>query len=94
MFCAGSALLGGLHFNSMAAAAGVSVGASLSAVQYVPLGRRPVSIATDGIVPIEPIPVAVVAIVSVAVVAVSYSVIYQGSILVLTELADQLGFQS
>ncbi len=40
------------------------------------------------------IPVAVVAVGSVAVVTVSYSVIYQGAILVLTELTDQLGFQS
>lgn len=47
-----------------------------AAAQYVLVSHRPVPIATDGIVAV------------VAVVAVSYPVIYQGSVLVLTELAD------
>lgn len=91
MCCAGprAAMLGGLYPASVAVAAGASVGASLSG--------RPVPIATDSVLPIDGIPVAVVAvvaIVSVAVVAVGYPVVYQGSVLVLAELADQLGFQS
>lgn len=98
MSCAGSsaAMLGGLYPASMARSAGPSVDAGLTAIQYLLLSHRPVSITTDGIVPIVAIPVAVVAvvaIVSIAVIAVNYSVIYQGSILVLTELADQFGFQ-
>ena len=52
-----------------------------------------VGASSDGIVPIVAIPVAV-ATVAIVSVAVSYFVINQGSILVLTELADQLGFQS
>lgn len=89
-------MLGGLYPASMAVSAGASVDACLTAVQYFLLSRGSVPIATDGIFPIDAIPVAVaaIAIVSIAVVAVSYSVIYQGSILVLTELADQLGFKS
>lgn len=47
-----------------------------AAVQYVLLRYRAVPIATDGIVAV------------VAIVAVSYPVIDQGSILILTELAD------
>lgn len=87
-------MLGGFYFASMAVGAGASVGASLSTVHDFLLSHRPVSIATDGVVPIDAIPVAVVAIVSMAVVAISYPVVNQGSVLVLTELADQLGFQS
>lgn len=55
-------------------------GASLSSILYFQLGHRPVPIATSGILP-------------VAIVAVSYSVIYQGSVLIFTKLADQLGLQ-
>lgn len=84
-----AAMLGGLYPASITVTAGTSVGATLTAIRYVLLSHRPVPIATDAIVPIVAIPVAVV-----TVVAVSYSVIYQGSVLVLTELADQLGFQS
>lgn len=84
-----AAMLGGLYAASITVTAGTSVGATLTAIQYVLLSHRPVPMATDGIVPIVAIPIAVV-----TVVAVSYSVIYQGSVLVLTELADQLGFQS
>lgn len=91
MCCAGSlaAMQGGHCLASIAAGAAVSVGASVS--------HRTVPVATGGIVPIVAIPVAVVAIVpvvSIAVVAVGQSVVYQGSVLVLTELADQLGLQS
>lgn len=47
-----------------------------AAVPYVLLSHRAVPVATDGIVAV------------VAIVAVSYPVIDQGSILILTELAD------
>lgn len=89
MSCAGSfaAMLGGLYPPSVAVSVGARVGGdSLTAVDYLVLSHRSVPIATDGVVPIIAIP-------AVAVVAVSYSVIYQGSVLVLAELADQLGFQ-
>lgn len=90
--CAGpfAALLGGFY------PASVAVGACTRAAsaRYVLLSQRPVPITTDGIVPIVAIPVAVVAVVSIAVVAVGYLVVYQGSVLVFTELADQLGLQS
>lgn len=92
MCCAGSfaAMLGGLYPASTTVGAGV--GATLTAIQCV--SNWPVPIATDGIVPIVAIPVAVGSVAVVAVVAVSYSVVYQGSVLVLTELADQLGLES
>lgn len=77
-------MLGGLYPASTTVTAGPSVGAT---GQYVLPSHGLVPIATSGIVPI-------VAVVSVAIVAVSHSVIYQRSVLVLTELADQLGFQS
>lgn len=60
--------------------------ASLSAIQDFLLGRRPVTMAAIAIVAIDAVPVAIV--------AVSYSVIYQGAVLVLTELTHQLGLQS
>lgn len=90
-------MLGGLCLASVAVSAGASADAGLTAVHRLLVRRGPVPMATDGILPIDAIPVAVVAVVtvvSVAVVAVSSSVIYQGSVLVLAELADQLGFQS
>lgn len=67
-----------------------SVNADLTITQDVLLGHGAVSIATNCVVAIS---IAVVAIVAVSV-AVGYSVIYQGAVLILTELADQLGFQS
>lgn len=87
MSCAG-ALLCCLNTASMAVSVAASVDASLAAVQCFLLSSRAVAMATDDKVPIDAIPVAIV---SIAVVPVSYSVIYQGSVLVLTELADQLG---
>lgn len=93
-------MLGGLCLASVAVSAGASADAGLTAVHRLLVRRGPVPMATDGILPIDAIPVAVVAVVTVvsvavvAVVAVSSSVIYQGSVLVLAELADQLGFQS
>ena len=87
MFCVGPRTdrLGGLH------TAGVGVG--LLAVHDLRLSHGPVSI-TSGGVAAGANPVVSVAIVSIAVVAVSYSIIYQGSVLVLAELADQLRLQS
>lgn len=86
-----AAVLSGLHTASLSGSSGASVGTSLLDVQCSLLSHWPVPTDTDGEVPVEAIPVAVV---SIAVVSVSYSVIYQCSVLVLTELADQLGFQS
>lgn len=77
-----AAVLSGLYWTSLTGSSGASVGTSLFYVQCSLLSHRPVPIA----IPVSAVPVAVV--------SVSYSVIYQGSVLVLTELADQLGFQS
>lgn len=63
------------------------------ATQDVLLGRGAVSVAANSDIAISSAIVAIVAV-SIAVVAVGYSVIYQGAVLILTELADQLGFQS
>lgn len=81
-------VLSRLYLASVAATAGTRADADLTVTQDVRLSRGPVSIATDAI------SVAIVAIVAVVSIAVGYSVIYQGSVLVLAELADQLGFQS
>lgn len=74
-----------------------SLAATLSrlclATQDVLLARGAVSTAANGGVAISFAIVAIVAV-SIAVVAIGYSVIYQGAILILTKLADQLGFQS
>lgn len=58
-------------------------GAGLLVVQRF-VGQRPVPVATDGKVPVEAVPEAV---------SISYPVIYQVSVFVLTELTDQLGLQ-
>lgn len=71
-----------------------SVNAGLTVTRDVRLGHGAVSVAANGVVAISFAIVAIVAIVSIAVVAVGYSVIYQGAVLILTELADQFGFQS
>lgn len=83
-----AAVLSRLYPASVAATAGARADADLTITQDVLLGHGPVSITTDAI------SVAIVAIVAVVSIAVGYSVIYQGSVLVLAELADQLGFQS
>ena len=88
-----TALLGAFYPTSTAVGAATRVKLSPLTIQLFLLSYRPVPITTSGIAP-RSNPVAIVAIVSIAVVTVSYSVIYQGSILVLAELADQLGFQS
>lgn len=98
MCAAGScaAMFDGLHPASMAVTTGPSAGSTVTPVHCVWLIHRPVPVATIGIVPIVAVPVTVVAIVAVVpitVVAVRYPVIYEGSVLILTELADQLGFQ-
>lgn len=79
---------------SLTAASSSSADASL--MSTVRVCYRPVAIATSRIVPINDVPVAIgaVAVVSMAVVAICYFVINQGSILILAELANQLGFQS
>lgn len=59
-------------------------GPTLTPIHCVWLIHRPIAVATIGVVPVVAI---------VAVVAVSYPVIYEGSVLILTELADQFGFQ-
>lgn len=66
---------------------------SLTVPQEVLLGGGALPVAAHGVVAVSFAVVAVVAV-SVAVVAVGDSVIYQGAVLVLTELADQLGLQS
>lgn len=91
MCAAGSCatMFAGLYPASMAVTTshgGHSAGSTLTPVDCVRLIHRPVPVATIGVVPI-------VAVVTIAVVAVSYPVIYEGSVLILTELADQLGFQ-
>lgn len=87
-------MLWGHHLHSPIVTAGACVCAALTAGVYLLLSHRSVSIATCGILPIVAISVAIVAVVSITIVGVSYSIIYQGSILILTELANQLGFQS
>lgn len=79
-------VLGGLH----------AAGVGLLAVHHFWLSHGPVSVAAGCVASgADPVVfVAVVAVFSIAVVAVSYSVIYQGSVLVLAELADQLRLQS
>lgn len=85
-------MLCGDHLHSPVVTAGACV--CLTAGVYLLLRHRSVSIATCGILPIVAISVAIVTVVSITIVGVSYSIIYQGSILILTELANQLGFQS
>lgn len=87
-------MLCGARPHSSIVTAGDCVCAALTAGVYLLLSHRSVSIATCGILPIVAISVAIIAVVSITIVVVSYSIIYQGSILILTELADQLGFQS
>lgn len=70
-----------------------STNADLTVTQDVLLGLGAVSIAANCVVAISVAIVAFVAV-SIAVVAIGYSVIYQGAVLILTELADQLRFQS
>lgn len=86
MCAAGSfaAMFAGLHPASMAVTTSPSAGSTLTPGHCVRLIHRPVPVATIGVVPIVAV---------LAVVAVSYPVIYEGSVLILTELADQLGFQ-
>lgn len=86
MCAAGSfaAMFAGLH-----PASSPSAGSTLTPVHCVRVIHRPVPVATNGVVPVF----AIVAIVPIAVIAVCYPVIYEGSVLILTELADQLGFQ-
>lgn len=84
-------MFAGLHPASMAVTTSPSAGSTLTPAHCVWVIHRLVTVATIGVVPIVAVPIAVVAI--VAVVAVSYPIIYKGSILILTELADQLGFQ-
>lgn len=67
----------------------VAVGAntSLLAAKMVLLSYGLVTIATGGVAPGDPVAV-------VSAVAVCYPVVYQGSVFVLAELADQLGLES
>lgn len=88
------AVLSRLCLGSVAVAAGARVTAELTINRDVLLSHGPVSIATNTIVAISVAIVAIVAVVSMAIVAVGYSVIYRGTVLILAELADQLGFQS
>lgn len=71
-----------LCLPSVTVTAGPRVNAGLAVTQDVLLSHGAVSISTNGVVAV------------VAIVAVGYPVIYQGTVLILTELADQLGFQS
>lgn len=66
----------------------------LTVNQDVLLVHGTVSIAANGVFAISVAVVAIVDIVSIAAVAVGNSVVYQGAVLILTELADQLRFQS
>lgn len=70
-----------------------SVKADLTVTPDVLLGHEAESIAAYCVVAISVAGVAIVAV-SIAVIAVGNPVINQGAVLVLTELADQLGFQS
>lgn len=83
-----------LDLASATVTAGARINADLTITRDVLLSHRAISISTNGVVAISVAVVAVVAVVSIAVVAVGYSVIYQGTILILTELTDQLGLQS
>lgn len=82
-----------LYLASVAVTAGARINADLTITRDVLLSHRAVSISTNGVVAISVVAV-VVAVVSIAVVAIGYPVIYQGTVLILTELADQLGLQS
>lgn len=83
-----------LCLPSVTVPAGARVDAGLAVTEDVLLIHGAVSISTNGVVAVFVAVVAIVAVVSIAVVPVGYSVIYQGTVLILTELADQLGFQS
>lgn len=81
-----------LCLASVTVTSGARINADLTITRDVLLSHRVVSISTNGVVAISV--VAVVAVVSIGVVAIGYPVIYQGTVLILTELADQLGLQS
>lgn len=83
-----------LFLASVTVTAGARINADLTISRDVLLSHGAVSISTNGVVAISVVVVAVVAVVSIGVVAVGYPVIYQGTVLILTELADQLGLQS
>lgn len=82
-----------VYLASVTVTAGARINADLTINRDVLLSHRAVSISTNGVVSISVV-VDVVAVVSVGVVAVGYPVIYQGAVLILTELADQLRLQS
>lgn len=81
-----------LYLASVTVTTGARINVDLTINRDVLLSHRVVSISTNGVVAISV--VAVVAVVSIGAVAVGYPVIYQGTVLILTELADQLGLQS
>lgn len=82
-----------VYLASVTVTAGARINADLTINRDVLLSHRAVSISTSGVVAISVV-FAVVAVVSIGVVAVGYPVIYQGAVLILTELADQLRLQS
>lgn len=81
----------GLCLAMLVLSAGTNGRASLLAVHYFLLSYGPVAVTTLGVVSTAD-PIASIAIVPI--VAINDSVVDQGSVLILTELTDQLRFKS